>query len=93
MQSYFACRTRVPQTLYAQPRKNANVRCILRPHETLFDVVAVPDFPHWWEGKYRSKSNPTLEAPDEERRGFVHALTTMEWEYFPTEDDYRRRTA
>lgn len=93
MSLFYACRARTPHTLYAQPRKNSNIRAVIRPHETVFDLVAVPDFPGWWEGKYYTKSNPTLEHPDEERRGYVIGLSLLEWEHFPTEDDYEARTA
>ena len=92
MQWYYGWGGRVPQTIYAQPRKNSNVRAIIRPHESLLDVVPVPGFPGWWEGKYYTKSNLTLEHPDEERRGFVNGLSVLEWEHFPTEDDYEART-
>jgi hypothetical protein len=78
MDSFAAFIATTPQTLYAQPRKNANVRLVLRPQEMLYDVVAVPDFPDWWEGKYITEDDePTS------RRGYVYVrlkdATSMGW--------------
>ena len=98
MERYYACLAKSPQTFYSQPKKNSNVRVVIRPGEFLFDVVAVPDFPGWWEGKFYNGGAPPVETEmfieeRREKRGFIHVLSPTYWQHFVTQEEYEEFAA
>jgi hypothetical protein len=64
----------VAVTLYRQPRKSSDVKCVLHAGIVLEVVERVPDFPGWWSVALWHTTNGTKKF----KQGYIN-LPTATW--------------